>query len=315
MKISKKDLEKIIMEEVQKAMVEEGFMDSIKSFGKKLGIGLTDVEKAKKVLEKYALDARDPNLAMANFIRDYGTGDTSDLAASYEEEYEGFKGRALSAADRMKAGRAARMSVGPQSFRGGGMLEEALEKDSLDKRELVLLLNKVLENPPRAFYGFKLSNAHRELNDEMIGEFGEFDLEATPDSVDMKSDFDPSLPKLDSPRELAEPLRVALSALMSEPSFQKIMNPRELDAALQGKDLELLQKVHDKIIGADGAIKKEFLNVGKIVDELDFRKQFLRQARPFGGGKGVPRGRSGRLQDLATAGEYSITGRPVSAAE
>ena len=169
MKISKEKLEQIILEEIKENL--------FRSLGKKLGIGLTDVEKAKKVLEKYALDARDPNLAMANFIRDYGTDDASDLAASYDKEYKAPEGRALSAADRMKARRGARRSVGPQSFRGPyGALEEALKKDSLDERELILLLNKVLqpENAPRAFVGFKLSDEHLKLNKEMIDEFGEY---------------------------------------------------------------------------------------------------------------------------------------------
>jgi|DEB0MinimDraft_10_1074344.scaffolds.fasta_scaffold02866_7 hypothetical protein len=233
MKISKKELQEIILEELKKEMIEEGLFDSIKGFGKKLGIGLTDVEKAKKILEKYALDARDPNLAMANFIRDYGMEDTSVLAASYNKEYEGLEGDALSASDRMRARRGARRSAGPQSFRGAGMLEEALKKDSLDKKELVLLLNKVLQNPPRAFFGFKLSDVHQELNDRMIGEFGEFDLEAPPvgqSSREKQAELEKELTKPlgQKERDMVEEIGQALANLKSNKEFQDAFTMEDL---------------------------------------------------------------------------------------
>ena len=231
MKISKEKLEQIILEEIEESL--------FRSLGKKLGIGLTDVEKAKKVLEKYALDARDPALAMANFIRDYGTDDASDLAASYDKEYkgQGLGGRALSASDRMKARRGARRSVGPQSFRGPyGALEEALKKDSLDERELVLLLNKVLqpENAPRAFVGFKLSDEHLKLNAKMIDEFGEY-VEGEPSQekqAELEKEFSKSVSQKE--REMVEKIGRALANLKSNEDFQK---------AFDVQDLQLFDKV------------------------------------------------------------------------
>jgi len=226
MKISKEKLEQIIFEEIEENL--------FRSLGKKLGIGLTDVEKAKKVLEKYVLDARDPNLAMANFIRDYGTDDASDLAVSYDERYKALEGGALSPSDRMRARRAARMSVGPQSFRGPyGALEEALKKNSLDKRELVLLLNKVLQDPPRAFVGFKLSDEHQKLNDEMIGQF-EYTEEESSQERQAELEKELTKPMDQKEREMVEKIGRALANLQSNPDFQE---------AFEAQDLQLFDKV------------------------------------------------------------------------
>jgi len=263
MKISKNQLEQIIFEEIEENL--------FRSLGKKLGIGLTDVEKAKKVLEKYALDARDPNLAMANFIRDYGTDDASDLAASYDKEYKGLEGGALSPSDRMRTRRAARMSVGPQSFRGPyGALEEALKKNSLDKRELVLLLNKVLqpENAPRAFVGFKISDKHQELNDEMIGKFGEY-VEGEP-SQERQAELEKELtkPMDQKEREMVEKIGRALANLQSNPDFQE---------AFEVEDLQLFDKVSKTAyVLADENEKKKLADLTDAVTNLaqyvDFEK-------------------------------------------
>jgi len=263
MKISKNQLEQIIFEEIEENL--------FRSLGKKLGIGLTDVEKAKKVLEKYVLDARDPNLAMANFIRDYGTDDASDLAVSYDERYKALEGGALSPSDRMRARRAARMSVGPQSFRGPyGALEEALKKNSLDKRELVLLLNKVLqpENAPRAFVGFKISDKHQELNDEMIGKFGEY-VEGEP-SQERQAELEKELtkPMDQKEREMVEKIQQALANLQSNPNFQE---------AFQVQDLQLFDKVSKTAyVLADENEKKKLADLTDAVTNLaqyvDFEK-------------------------------------------
>jgi|DEB0MinimDraft_6_1074348.scaffolds.fasta_scaffold29941_3 hypothetical protein len=225
MKISKKELQEIILEELKREMLEEGELEE--GLGRKLRslFGMqtqedfdelvpevtpgSQLEKAKKELERLATKGGGPNIAMADFIRDFGKSDPEleKLAASYDERSPNTKGPVTTAAQRLSARAAASRQVGPPTYRGAGPLgegfiNEAFEMNSLGKKDMIYLLKAFLENPPRAFTGFKPTEFHKKLQDEVI----------TPKEGETRPDASPE-PTADSRSEMRNKIRQAFKNL------------------------------------------------------------------------------------------------------
>jgi len=180
------------LEELKREMLEEGELEE--GLGRKLRslFGMqtqedfdelvpevtpgSQLEKAKKELERLATKGGGPNIAMADFIRDFGKSDPEleKLAASYDERSPKLKGGPVTTpAERIRNRAIASRQVGPPQFRGAGPLgegfiNEAFEMDSLGKEEMIYLLKVFLENPSRSFIGFRPSTFHKELQGRVI---------------------------------------------------------------------------------------------------------------------------------------------------
>jgi len=207
MKISKKELQEIILEELKKEMLEEGFGRKLRNF---FGMQTQEdfdelvpeitpgsqLEKARKELEKLATEAGERNLAMANFIRDFGKSDPEleELADSYVKLSPRVKGPVTTSAQRNAMRGIASRQVGPPQFRGAGPLgegfiNEAFEMGSLGKEEMIYLLKVFLENPSRGFVGFKMSPFHKQLQDKVISsKEGETGTDASPEPTSNSRD-------------------------------------------------------------------------------------------------------------------------------
>jgi len=292
MKISKEKLQEIILEELKKEMLEEGFGRKLRNF-----FGMqsqedfdelvpevtpgSQLEKAKKELEKYALDAGERNLAMANFIRDFGKfdPDIKKLADSYVKLSPKLKGGpvitpAMRNIARAKAGR----QIGYPKYRGAevspvtteGFINEAFDPGSLSKEEMIYLLKAFLENPSRGFVGFKMSPFHKELQDKIISsKEGETGTDASPEPtsdsrVEMRAKIGQALENLKNQDENGFNASFDPNTMTTIEEFLKSASEEELsslvdvvDNLLKYIDLNRLKGVILKVVGTGRPPRKK----------------------------------------------------------
>jgi hypothetical protein len=306
MKISKNQLQEIILEELKKEMLEEGKLEE--GFGKKrrnfFGMQTQEdfdelvpevapgsqLEKAIKELERLATKEGGPNIAMANFIRDFGKSDPDleKLAASYDERSPSVKGGPVTtAADRLRAQAMASRQVGPPKFRGAGPLgegfiNEAFEMDSLGKEEMIYLLKVFLENPSRSFIGFKPTDFHKQLQNTVIPpKEGEAGTDASPEPasdsrVEMRAKIRQALENLEDQDKNGFNASFDAETMMTIGKFLKSASEQELsklvdvvDNLLRYIDLNRLKGVILKVVGTGRSPRKK--------REVEMTERFIRE--------------------------------------